>query len=52
MLHLDRFIRHLKSEGAEFTLDFPTDCLPMSKGEAAWPESALESIVARQSVVT
>jgi hypothetical protein len=52
MLHLDRFIRNLRSEGAEFTLDFPTDCLPLSKGKAAWSSSALEGIVAHQSVVT
>jgi len=52
MLHLDRFIRNLRSEGAEFTLDFPTDCLPLSKGRPAWSSSALEGIVAHQSVVT
>ena len=52
MLHLDRFIRSLRSEGAEFTLDFPFDCLPLSKGKAAWSSSALAGIVAHQSVVT
>jgi hypothetical protein len=50
MLHLDRFIRSLRSEGAEFTLDFPVDCLPLSKGKAAWSSSALAGIVAHQSV--
>lgn len=47
MLHLDRFIQCLKSEGAEFTLDFPLDCLPMSDGRAVWSSSALERIVAQ-----
>jgi peptidoglycan-N-acetylglucosamine deacetylase len=37
MTQLDEFINRLKDEGAEFTQEFPPDCLPIVKGRATMP---------------
>ena len=37
MAQLDEFINRLKDEGAEFTQEFPPDCLPFVKGRVTMP---------------
>jgi peptidoglycan-N-acetylglucosamine deacetylase len=37
MTRLDEFIRRLKDEGAEFTQEFPPDCLPIVGGRIMMP---------------
>ncbi len=41
MKHLDRFIRAAKDMGAEFTTDFPDDCVPLLRGEPRWDMAGL-----------
>lgn len=47
MAHLDRFIRTLQAHGAEFTQEFPRDCLPLSEGQSAWSAAELQAVIAQ-----
>jgi hypothetical protein len=37
MTQLDEFINRLKDEGAEFSQEFPPECLPIVKGNVMMP---------------
>ena len=37
MMQLDEFILRLKDEGAEFTQDFPPECVPILRGKVMMP---------------
>lgn len=41
MEDLPRFIASAKEKGAEFTLDFPDDCVPLRDGQLQWDMSPL-----------
>jgi hypothetical protein len=36
MAHLEAFILEIRNRGAEFTQDFPTDCVPLLGGKPQW----------------
>jgi peptidoglycan-N-acetylglucosamine deacetylase len=40
MRQLDRFLDVVGAQGGRIRQDFPPDCLPISKGEMAWPIDA------------
>ena len=46
MNHLDRFIEAARERGATFAQDFPTDCVPLERGQVTRPMNAYLADVA------